>query len=276
MISLRVPLIAVLLCLAGAAPLSARPITEEPRNRELDRGKFTISVHGHVIGAENFGIEARAESINCLARSFRTERTDKGEEQVEKFVGMSFGRMDWGLRFYQSEETFRGQTLVRGVVMDPTDTAFTVFKEDKGGAGAATRLASAPGRTFVLDSGLYTLFDLICVYLGEQTFTSRPLNILTFGEPDTVMEATVTDRGHETIRWASRSVSARKLEFSQGGTRFDAWVDPTGRMLRLAHGPSGLLVERVYEPKTATKKPAAAAPKTAPPKTAPPAGKPGG
>lgn len=270
--SLRVQFLAALLTLAAAAPLAARPITEEARNRELDRGKFTISVHDHVIGAENFGIEARADSINCLARSFRTQRTDKGEEQVEKFVGMSFGRMDWGLRFYQSEETFRGQTFVRGVTMDPSDTAFTVFKENKAaGNGAANRLAAAPGRTFVLDSGLYTLFDVICVYLGEQTFTSRPLNILTFGQPDTVMEAIVTDLGRETIRWASRSISARKLQFSQGGTRFDAWVDPTGRMLRLAHPPSGLLVERVPEPKSGAKKPAAATPKPAAP-----APKPGG
>jgi len=269
--SLRVHFFTALLTMAAAAPLSARPITEEARNRELDSGKFTIKVHDRVIGAENFGLEARADSINCLARSYRTERTDQGEEQVEKFVGMSFGRMDWGLRFYQSEETFRGQTLVRGVTMDPSDTAFTVFKEQKDGAGSATRLASAPGRTFVLDSGLYTLFEVMCVYLGEQTFTSRPLNILTFGEPDTVIEATVTDRGHETIHWNSRSVSARKLEFSQGGMRFDAWVDPAGRMLRLAHVPSGLLVERVPEPKPATKKPAAATKK--PPA---PAAKPGG
>src|SRR5262245_47247225 len=142
--TLRVHFLAALLSLAAAAPLSARPITEEPRNRELDRGKFTISVHDQVVGAESFGIEARADSINCLARSYRTQRTEKGDEQIEKFVGLSFGRMDWGLRFYQSEETFRGQTYVRGVVMDPSDTAFTVFKEAKDGAGAANRLAAAP------------------------------------------------------------------------------------------------------------------------------------
>jgi len=75
-----------LLSLLAATPLSARPITEEPRNRELDHGKFTIKIRNHVIGAENFGIEARADSINCLARSSVTQRTDKGDEQIEKFV----------------------------------------------------------------------------------------------------------------------------------------------------------------------------------------------
>jgi hypothetical protein len=232
------------LSLLAATPVAARPITEEPKYRELDHGKFLVRVHDHVIGAENFGIEARADSINCRARSYRTQRTDKGDEQVEKFVGISFGRMDWGLRFYQSEETFRGETLVRGVMMDPSDTAFTVYKERKGAGGAANRLSAAPGRTFVLDSGLYTLFDLICVYLSDQTFTTRPLNILTFGEPDTVMEAQVTDLGHETIHWAARQMAVRKLRFTQGETQMEAWVDPSGHMLRLTHVPSGLLVER--------------------------------
>ena len=217
-----------------------------------------------MIGAENFGIEARADSINCLARSFRTQRTDKGDEQVEKYVGMSFGRMDWGLRFYQSEETFRGETYVRGVTMDPSDTAFTIYKERKGAMGEASRVAAAPGRTFVLDSGLYTLFDLICLYLSDQSFTTRPLNILTFGDRDTVMEAQVTNLGHETIRWASRPVAARKLQFSQGATSFDAWVDPAGHMLRLAHAPSGLLVER--EPAEVKKRATSPAPKPAAPK----------
>ena len=262
-----------LVCLLGAAPLSARPITEEPRYRELDHGKFTIKVRDHVIGAEDFGIEARADSINCLARSSMTQRTDKGDEQIDKLLGISLGRMDWALRYYRSEETFRGETLVRGVLMDPSDTAFTVYKERKDGGGRANRLAAAPGRTFVLDSGLYTLFDLMCVYLGDQTFTSRPLNILTFGEPDTVIEAVVTDLGHETIRWAAKPVSARKLEFAQGNMRFEVWVDKTGRMLRLAHAPSGLLVEREAKPAPPAKKPAASAPKPASPGVAP---KPGG
>ena len=76
------------------------------------------------------------------------------------------------------------------------------------------------------------------------TFTTRPLNVLTFGQRDTVVEAQVTDLGTETIRWAARPVVARKLEFRQGPTLFQAWVDPRGRMLRLEHVPSGLRVDR--------------------------------
>ena len=229
---------------ALAALIAAAPAIGDQMIQGIDQGTFIIRSHGKVIGAENFEIEARAESLNCMARSHHTRITDKGEEQVEKFVVLSFGRFDWALRFYQSEETFRGETLVRGLVLDPADTALTVYRERKGGGGEANRLSAPPGRTFVLDSGLYSLFDLICIYLHGQTFTTRPLNVLTFGQRDTVVEAQVTDLGTETIRWGARPVVARKLEFRQGPTLFQAWVDPRGRMLRLEHVPSGLRVDR--------------------------------
>lgn len=232
------------LCLVAAASSSAAPATEEPRYKELDKGKFIIRVKDKVIGTEEFGVEARSDSINCIAQSKRTRSTDRGEEEIEKLAGMSFGRFDWGLRMYRSEETFRGQTLVRGVTIDPRDTVFTVYRERKEGPGEALRLASAPGRMFVMDSGIYTLFDVLCLHLHEQTFQSRPVNILTFGARDTVMEAQVTDLGRETIRWAARPVQARKLQVSQGQLAFDLWIDSRGRMLRLAHAPTGLLVER--------------------------------
>lgn len=230
--------------LVAVATASAAPITEEPRVKELDKGKFIIRVKDKVIGSEEFGVEAATDSINALARSSRTRQTDQGEEEIQKLAGMTFGRMDWGLRSYRSEETFRGQTMVRGVFVDPRDTVFTVYRERKEGAGEATRYVTAPGRMFVMDSGIYTLFDVLCLHLHGQTFQTRPVNILSFGARDTVMEAQVSDLGRETIRWAARPMQARKLQIQQGPVSFDLWVDPNGRMLRLAHVPTGLLVER--------------------------------
>jgi hypothetical protein len=250
--------LAVSLLLVAASTSFAAPITEEPRYKELDKGKFVIRVKDKVIGAEEFGIEARSDSINCLAKSSRTRTTDQGEEEIQKFAGMSFGRLDWDLRMYRSEETFRGQTLVRGVTIDPRDTVFTVYRERKDGAGEAMRYATAPGRMFVMDSGVYTLFDVLCLHLHGQTFQSRPVNILTFGARDTVMEAQVVDLGRETIRWGARPMQARKLQVSQGPLSFELWVDPQGRMIRLAHAPTGLMVEREAPP---IKKRGATAPK---------------
>src|SRR5437867_1538531 len=78
-------------------------------NEDVDRGDFVISVRGQAVGGETFGIENRADSVVCKARSYRTQRTSQGDEPIEKEMRATFGRADWALRYYQSNETFRGQ-----------------------------------------------------------------------------------------------------------------------------------------------------------------------
>ncbi len=237
---------AFLACLALAA--SAPAALAQAPTEDLDHGSFIINIHDHAIGAETFGIEGRADSLNCAAHSYRTQHTSQGDEPIAKTMVLTAGRGDWALRYYQSEETFRGQTLVRGVVMDPGDTSFTVFVERKEGGGTANRRVAPPGRTFVLDSGLYTLFDLICLHLHGKTFTTRPLNLLVFGPRDTLLEAEVTDLGTETIRWGARPVQAHKLKLTDGTTTFLVWAHPSGRMVRLTHEGTGLRVDRQPPP----------------------------
>jgi hypothetical protein len=111
-----------------------------------------------------------------------------------------------------------------------------------------------------MDSGLYTLIDLVCLNQRGKTFTSRPISVLTLSAAtgDTVIEATLTDLGNETIRWASRSVTARKLEIKDRGVAFVVWLNPSSKLLRLTHEESGLRVERDAP---AVKKRPAASPK---------------
>lgn len=212
--------------------------------QELDKGSFIIYLNDRAIGAEVFGIEGRADSLNAVARSYLTMPTESGGESFEKTMVLSMSRSDYALRFYQSNETFRGQTLIKGVVADPGDTAFTIFQERQDGGGFADRLVAPPGRMYVLDSGLYSLVNLICLHLHSQTFASRPITLLTLGARDSVVEARATDLGVETIRWGARPVQARKLSLSERDLTFLAWVNPSGKMLRLTHEASGLRVER--------------------------------
>lgn len=241
----------LLLC-ASLAQAQATP-------EEVDRGNFIVYVRDRAIGAETFGIEGRADSLNASGRSYRTVRTDSGEESLEKSMVLSMSRRDFALRFYQSNETFRGKTFIKGVIApEEGDTAFTIFKESTETGGVADRLVAPPGRMYVLDSGLYTLFNLICLHLHGQTFDSRPITLLTLGVRDSVVEAQATDLGKETIRWAARPVQARKLRLSERGVTFLAWVNPAGKMLRLTHEASGLRVERdapAVKPRARTPKP---------------------
>jgi hypothetical protein len=209
----------------------------------VDHGNFILYLHDKALGAENFSFEARADSMTCLARSYRTEQATGHQLSAGKSVGLTLGRRDWAFRYFQSQEEIRGEKMVHGALMVPNDTVVTIFQETNGGGGAE-RVVAPPGRLFVLDPGMYSLFDVICIYLHGMTFTTRPLNLLTFGARDTIIEAEVTDLGTEPIRWGARPVRSRKLQISDGTTTFLLWTDPAGKMLRLAHEASGLRVER--------------------------------
>ena len=216
-----------------------------PPNQEIDKGSFVVYSRGQVVGAESFSIEARGDSLNVSSRAYQTFRTDQGEESIDKRMVLLAHRSDFGLRMYQSNQRFRGEELVRGIVIG--DTAFTIYREVNG-AGEGDRRVLPPGRLFVLDAQLFSLFDLICLSLRERTFETWPISLVTLGERDSVLEATATHLGHETIRWSAKPVKARKLRISDGGTTFLVWADPAGRMLRLVHEPSELRVERDSQP----------------------------
>jgi len=238
------PSLLLLLVLVAATPAAAQPATEA-----IDQGSFVLYLRDQPIGAETFGVAGRADSINSAAHSYRKTRTAAGEELIEKQMVLVATRADFALRFYQSNETFRGKMIITGVVAGDEDTALTVFREEKDGAGVAHRLIAPPGRLFVLDSGVYSLFNLICLNLHGKVFATRPISLLTLSAGrDTIVEAEVADLGTETIRWGARPVQARKFELRDRGTVFQVWAGPTGKMLRLTHEPTGLRVERDAPP----------------------------
>jgi hypothetical protein len=225
--------------LLGLALLA--PAATGAPGKEIDKGSFIVYSQGKVVGAESFSIVVRGDSLSVSSQAYQTFRTDQGEESIDKRMVLLADGSDYGLRMYQSNQKFRGRELVRAIVMG--DTAFTLYRE-MDGAGEGDRRVLPPGRIFVLDSQLFSLFDLICLSLRERTFETWPISLVTLGERDSVLEATATHLGHETIRWSSKPVKARKLQISDGGTVFLVWADPAGRMLRLVHEPSELRVER--------------------------------
>jgi hypothetical protein len=237
---MRASWILLVLLLDASLALSQTP------NESIDKGSFVVYLKDQPIGAETFGVEGHSDSINSAARAYRKTRTENGEEMLEKQMVLTASRSEFVLRFYQSNETVRGKTVITGVIAgSDEDTALTIFREEKDGAGVASRVVAPPGRLFVLDSGLYSLFNLICLNLHGKSFSSRPITLLTLSAAqDTIIEATVTDLGTETIRWGARPVQARKLQLTDGRTVFQVWTNPAGKMLRLVHEPTGLRVER--------------------------------
>jgi hypothetical protein len=228
-------LAALTLALALAAPAAGAA------SAVADSGNFLVYQNDRPIGAESFSFEDHGDSLAIFAWVYRTGGTPDGQP-FEKNLMMVVNTIDYGLHAFQSTQKYGGRQLIRGILAD--DAGFSVFREiDDRGEG--DRLERPPGRLYIIDSQLFTLFDVICRNLYLKTFDRWPLTLFVLGPRDTLLEGEATDLGTETIRWGARPVQARKLAISDRTTRFVAWVSPVnGHMLRLVQAENGLRVER--------------------------------
>src|SRR5512143_221184 len=153
---------------------------------------------------------------------------------------------DLGLIRYLSNQDFAGARAVRGVL--PSDTAMSYYSEFDG-VGTATRVVQPPGRLFVLDSQLFTLFDVLCRSLAGKEFDTRRVQVVALA-PDTLVMplATVTQARPDTLRLGGRPVPARHYTFEDPTARFELWADARGHMLRMTHEKSGVSVELASAP----------------------------
>lgn len=228
----------LVLLAAAAFALSATPAWAKP----VDQGSFKIYRHDQALGAETFEISEGHDSLVVRARQYLNLQTTQGEEPLERAADLLVHRLDFSLRDYQSTRTFRGSTTTRGLAL--SDTHYVAYREDRQGGIGESRILP-PGRLYVMDSQLVTLFDVICRSFHAKTFESRPINLLALGPRDTLLEARVIVMPSETIRWGAKPVVARKLQVvADTQTTFTLWVSPQGQMLRLIEPVGGLRAER--------------------------------
>jgi hypothetical protein len=236
--------------LLGLAVLLAAPAARADGDSlvVIDTGRFFVLDHGARVGVEEFEYDRQGDSVMVSATHTRTARGADGaaQEWVKKF-GLVVGRQDFGLRSYVSNLAYGGHVSVRGVV--PGDTAMTVYSEIDGN-GDAVRIAQPPGRLFVMDPMLFTLFDVVCRNVSASGLARRPVELVTLGDPPGANEAVATVAGDDTIRWGGRRMITKRWTLKDDNSVFDVWVSPAGQMLRLVHEESGLEVLR-EEPKPA-------------------------
>jgi hypothetical protein len=233
---------AALTALFAVAAAAATPA--QPLSPALDEGVYVISVAGNRLGSENFAFRVLGDSL-CLASQsrMRIEVTEGKRDSVDKRVFMAVGKDDLLLHTYQSNERFRGNELVRAVVITPNDTVFSVYREYDG-RGQGDRRVLPPGRMYIMDSRLFSLIDFITLSVHQQSFDRRPVSLFTLGAEDTLVEAMLARVGRDTLRAGGRATPVTRMRLSQGPVVFELWVDAKGRMLRLEHPPTGLAVER--------------------------------
>ena len=246
-------LLACALLLAAAVPAdqAARAATAaEMGITTLDSGRLVVYDHGKVVGVEEFQFDRGGDSLLVSATHTRMVRSPEGQqEKWEKKFGLVMGASDFDVHSYTSNIAFAGHVRVRGIV--PGDTAMTVYSEVDG-AGDAIRIPQPPGRWFVMDPMLFTLFDVICRNLSAQGLSRRPIELVTLGDEPGSNEATASAAGQDTVRWGGHRLVARRWTLEDPSGRFTMWASPKGYLLRLVHEASGLEVMR-EEPKPAPK-----------------------
>jgi hypothetical protein len=212
----------------------------------LDEGVFIISQYGEPVRAEEFAIERMGDTLLVRAASL-VSRPGQAERPVDKSMVLMVGPLDFAMGSYWSQQIAGPDTLRRGVEVTPGDTVLTVWRQLNGG-GVGDVLAMPPGRMYILDPPLFTTFNFIGRTLQGKVFDRRPIQVFVLGARDSIVAATVTDVGNESIRWGGRPVLARKLLIADAATSFTAWFAPDGRMLRLDQARDGIRVDRKAPP----------------------------
>ncbi len=228
-------LLAVVAALPAAPPAAALPVT-------LDLGRFTLSQDGQPARVEDFVFDRYGDSL--VVRAASSPWREKAEDlRFDKFMMLVADARDFELLSYSSQFGARADTLRRGITLARGDTAFTLWREHNGW-GTGDALARPPGRLYVLDAPLFTLFGYIGWTMQGRTFDRRPINIVVLGARDTVVVGTVTDAGTEELTWNGQAVEARKLLIGDQQTTVEAWFTSDGHMLRLLQERTGIRAER--------------------------------
>jgi hypothetical protein len=241
----------LLLLFALAVPFAPTPARAEAvAPSSVDAGRLIILDRGTPVGYEDFAYERRGDSLLVSGVHTRVVQEAAGStaKWIKKFTLIVDGT-DFGMREYTSNLEFGGSVTVKGVM--PGDTSMTVYSEVDG-AGEALRLEQPPGRLFIMDPMLFTLFDVICRNVSRQSLAKRPVEMVTLGEKPATVHATATAAGPDTIQWGGKRMIARRYVLADDSNSFALWVSPTGQMLRLVHQGGTLEVLR-EEPKKGSK-----------------------
>ena len=249
------PFLPLLACLTLLLPAISRAASAP-----ADSGRFVVFQGDMPVANERFTFLHQGDSLSLTAVSRRTMQDPEGKRHAyEKYMLLVADSRDLGLQRYLSIQTFQGETVHRGLV--PGDTSVTYYLEQNG-VGEAFRLVRPPGRLYVMDSPMFSLFEVVTRGLAGKQFASRRMQLLALTDSMSTPLATVVSLPPDTLQLMGRRVPVKHYRFEDPSASFELYADARGRLIRLVHAPSGLHVER--EPDPIATKPAKAAPKSPP------------
>ncbi|MEQ1833653.1 MAG: hypothetical protein ABL977_11410 [Candidatus Eisenbacteria bacterium] len=250
-------LLRVLATTAAAVLLFAAPgRAQVPATAVTDSGMLVVFDHDLPVAHEKFTWEWYGDSIIVTANAKRSLADAEGKRhEYEKTMLVVVDSRDFGLLRYQSDQRFQDKLASRGIL--PGDTVLTYYTEfDQ--SGNAVRLVQPPGRLFVVDTPMFSLFDVLVRSLAGKEFERRRVQLLVTSTDTLVMPlATITRGKLDTLQIGSRRIPAQQFRLEDPSVQFDLWADTKGRLLRMTHASSGMRVERAQPAAPAPRKPRA-------------------
>lgn len=239
---LRTPSALLLAILIGAAGVRSAGAAVRVDPLHNDTGTYRVYFRDRLLGTETFSLEPRGDSVLVFSNVDEQIPTPMGDQKLAKKASLTIKTLDYDLLSYNSEQTFLGKKLTRG--LSPSDTVFTTYRESET-VGSGDTYLRPPGRMFVIDSQVFVLFDVLLRSLHGKMF-ERPMSVCILGEPrDSVMDITCRPGANETVAVQGKQRSAQRVLLTDGTNEFTAWVASSGQMLRLDQPAAGLRVERV-------------------------------
>jgi hypothetical protein len=223
--------------LAVLAALAVPPAAAQ--STPVDQGSFKIYVGNRALGTEVFSYATMRDSIVIGSQTRVVSPTASGDTLIKDMALIV--KADFDLKAYRSQASIGQDAKLCGIVVQ--DTALTIFRQHNQ-AGDAITILRPPGKIYVIDPFIYTMFDVIGRELHGRTFERRTIQLLILSERDSVIDAVVTRLPKETIPWGGKPVTAEKFEIGDGQVTFQVWMSPAGHMIKLAEANTGLRVER--------------------------------
>ena len=230
----------MLATLAAAALLA--PAFVHAQGFVPDEGVYRVYQNDRYLGNERIRFEQRADS--AFVRSVVNQllpHPDGKVDTLSKTSTLLRAIRDGALRGYDSQETLNGDVLTRSLSM--SDTTYTSYRQGSAG-GFGDTFTRPPGRIYVIDPQVFSLFDVLCRDMHAQRFDERPVTMLYITVRDTAVDGRVKRLGKEPFKLGKETVAAEKFSITDPWSQFLAWVAPDGRMLRLTLPAVGLRVDR--------------------------------
>jgi hypothetical protein len=208
-----------------------------------ESGTFDVWQGGTLLGTEKYEtyVSLTGDSLITLSSVAYTLGVGRDTSGYEKYAILIDGALDSYPLFYQTMERVGEERRAMRVAV--ADTTAEIFREG-GDSGVGSVMEIPRGRFFIFDPSVYHHVEILLGRFARRSIESRSYQVLVPAN-ETILELRAVRGDEEKTQLADgEEREAIKMELSDELTRFEAWMDEGGRLLRLEAKAQGIKVVR--------------------------------